>query len=153
MSDRLVVAAPDADATQAFGERLGALLRAGDLLVLTGGLGAGKTTMTQGIARGLDVRGPITSPTFVVARVHPPLGDGPELVHVDAYRLHGSAELDDLDLDAELDDAVTIVEWGAGLAETLNEEYLTVTLSGDDERRIELVGTGPRWDAVLDALR
>ncbi|MDF8263176.1 tRNA (adenosine(37)-N6)-threonylcarbamoyltransferase complex ATPase subunit type 1 TsaE [Luteipulveratus flavus] len=153
MSDRLVVATPDADATQSFGERLGALLRAGDLLVLTGGLGAGKTTMTQGIARGLDVRGPITSPTFVVARVHPPLGDGPELVHVDAYRLHGSAELDDLDLDAELDDAVTIVEWGAGLAESLNEEYLTVTLSGDDERRIELVGTGPRWDAVLDALR
>ncbi|WP_231635332.1 tRNA (adenosine(37)-N6)-threonylcarbamoyltransferase complex ATPase subunit type 1 TsaE [Luteipulveratus halotolerans] len=129
------------------------MLRAGDLLVLTGGLGAGKTTFTQGLARGLGVRGPITSPTFVVARVHPSLTDGPELVHVDAYRLGGAAELDDLDLDAELDEAVTVVEWGAGLAESLSETYLTLVLTGDDERRIEIHAVGERWDDVLSALR
>ena len=152
-AEPVVVRTADAEATQAFGERLGGLLRAGDLLVLTGGLGAGKTTFTQGLARGLGVRGPITSPTFVVARVHPSLGDGPELVHVDAYRLGGSAELDDLDLDAELDEAVTVVEWGAGLAESLSDSYLTLVLTGDDERRIEISAVGERWDEVLSALR
>ncbi|KNX37938.1 hydrolase [Luteipulveratus halotolerans] len=151
--DPVVVRTADAEATQAFGERLGGMLRAGDLLVLTGGLGAGKTTFTQGLARGLGVRGPITSPTFVVARVHPSLTDGPELVHVDAYRLGGAAELDDLDLDAELDEAVTVVEWGAGLAESLSETYLTLVLTGDDERRIEIHAVGERWDDVLSALR
>ncbi len=80
-------ALPDVEATQGFGRRLGRVLRAGDLLVLTGDLGAGKTTLTQGIAEGLGVRGPITSPTFVIARVHPSLVGGPALVHVDAYRL------------------------------------------------------------------
>jgi len=131
--------------TQAWGARLGALLKAGDLLVLTGGLGAGKTSLAQGIAEGLGVRGPITSPTYVIARVHPSLIGGPDLVHVDAYRLGGLAELDDLDLDASLEDAVTVVEWGHGVAEQLSEDYLEVTLSGYDTRTVDLVGHGGRW--------
>jgi len=134
-----------ADDTQAWGARLGALLRAGDLVVLSGGLGAGKTCLTQGIARGLQVRGPITSPTFVIARVHPSLNGGPDLVHVDAYRLAGLAELDDLDLDTSLEGAVTVVEWGHGVAEQLSEDYLEVTLSGHDTRAVHLVGHGSRW--------
>jgi len=131
--------------THAWGARLGALLKAGDLLVLTGGLGAGKTTLTQGIAHGLGVRGPVTSPTFVIARVHPSLVGGPDLVHVDAYRLGGLAELEDLDLDASLEGAVTVVEWGHGVAEQLSDDYLEVTLSGHHTRTVELVGHGGRW--------
>jgi tRNA threonylcarbamoyladenosine biosynthesis protein TsaE len=131
--------------THAWGARLGAVLQPGDLVVLTGGLGAGKTTLTQGIAEGLGVRGPITSPTFVIARVHPALADGPDLVHVDAYRLAGLAELDDLDLDASLEEAVTVVEWGHGVAEQLSDDYLEVTLSGHETRTVELVGRGVRW--------
>lgn len=145
------------DDTRAWGARLGVLLQAGDLLVLTGGLGAGKTSLTQGIAQGLDVRGPITSPTFVIARVHPSLSGGPALVHVDAYRLSGLDELDDLDLDTSLEGSVTVVEWGEGLAEQLSENYLEVCLSGLDTRTVELVGHGPRWAgddaaALLDDL-
>jgi len=143
--------------TRSWGTRLGALLKAGDLLVLTGDLGAGKTSLTQGIAQGLGVRGPITSPTFVIARVHPSLVGGPDLVHVDAYRLGGLAELDDLDLDASLEGAVTVVEWGQGVAERLSENYLEVTLRGLETRTLDLVGHGGRWtgpaaDAVLDNL-
>jgi tRNA threonylcarbamoyladenosine biosynthesis protein TsaE len=138
--------------TQAWGARLGRCLRAGDLLLLTGDLGAGKTTLTQGIAEGLGVRGPITSPTFVIARVHPSLVGGPALVHVDAYRLGGFAELDDLDLDADLDASVTVVEWGAGLAEQLSETRLELTITGDELRTAHLVGVGDRWDDVLDAV-
>lgn len=141
-----------AETTKEFGERLGALLHRGDLLVLTGDLGAGKTTMTQGIAAGLGVRGPITSPTFVIARVHPSLIGGPELVHVDAYRVGSALELDDLDLDTEFDEAVTVVEWGAGLAEQLSAERLEITLTGLDERTARLVGIGHRWAGVLSAL-
>ena len=136
---------PTIEDTHAWGARLGARLRAGDLVVLTGGLGAGKTSLTQGIAEGLRVRGPITSPTFVIARVHPSLVGGPDLVHVDAYRLGGLAELDDLDLDASLEEAVTVVEWGRGVAEQLSEDYLEVTLSGDDTRTADVVGHGRRW--------
>ena len=138
--------------TQAFGRRLGALLRAGDLIVLSGDLGAGKTTLTQGIGEGLGVRGPITSPTFVIARVHPSLVGGPGLVHVDAYRLGSVVELDDLDLDADLDDSVTIVEWGAGLSEQLSEQRLEISLTGEDVRTAHLVGVGSRWDDVLASL-
>jgi tRNA threonylcarbamoyladenosine biosynthesis protein TsaE len=133
--------------TRAWGARLGAVLSAGDLLVLSGGLGAGKTSLTQGIADGLGVRGPITSPTYVIARVHPSLVGGPDLVHVDAYRLGGLAELEDLDLDASMDEAVTVVEWGRGVAEQLSEDYLEVTLSGHDTRLVDLVGHGGRWTA------
>lgn len=134
-----------AEDTRDLGRRLGAQLRAGDLLVLTGGLGAGKTTLTQGIGEGLGVRGPFTSPTFVIARVHPSLADGPALVHVDAYRLGGLDELDALDLDASLEECVTVVEWGHGLAEGLAEEYLEVLISGEDVRTIRLEPHGERW--------
>jgi tRNA threonylcarbamoyladenosine biosynthesis protein TsaE len=145
------------DDTHAWGARLGALLEVGDLLVLTGDLGAGKTSLTQGIADGLGVRGPITSPTYVIARVHPSLVGGPDLVHVDAYRLGGLAELDDLDLDASLEGAVTVVEWGHGVAEQLGESYLELTLRGHETRTVDLVGHGARWTdpgagALLDDL-
>jgi tRNA threonylcarbamoyladenosine biosynthesis protein TsaE len=145
------------DDTRAWGGMLGALLQAGDLLVLTGDLGAGKTSLTQGIANGLGVRGPITSPTFVIARVHPSLVGGPDLVHVDAYRLGGLAELEDLDLDTSLEEAVTVVEWGHGVAEQLSDDYLEVTLRGYDTRTVDLACHGARWsdpsaEALLDDL-
>lgn len=139
-----------ADDTRAFGEGLASTLRAGDLVILTGGLGAGKTTLTQGLAAGLGVRGPITSPTFVIARVHPSLEGGPALVHVDAYRLGGLAELDDLDLDTSLEESVTVVEWGHGLAEELSDDRLEILLEADaatESRSAVVVGHGERWKA------
>ena len=149
----LELPAPDADAMHAIGADVAARLQAGDLVLLVGDLGAGKTTFTQGIGDGLGVRGPVTSPTFVIARVHPSEVGGPDLVHVDAYRLGGLAELDDLDLDASLDDAVTVVEWGEGVAEQLAESRLEVRIersaSADDESRtVRVVGVGPRWETV-----
>ena len=138
---------PDAQDTRAWGARLGALLRPGDLVILTGGLGAGKTTLTQGLAEGLGVRGPVTSPTFVIARVHPSLVGGPVLVHVDAYRLGGLEELDDLDLDADLDRAVTVVEWGRGVADDLSEDALEVVLEGEATRVATVVPRGSRWSS------
>jgi len=113
---------------RALGQRLAGLLRAGDLVVLTGPLGAGKTTLVQGIGQGLGVRGPVTSPTFVIARVHPSLHGGPALVHADAYRLGSRAEVDDLDLDADLDSSVTVVEWGEGLVEDLSPSHLEIKI-------------------------
>jgi tRNA threonylcarbamoyladenosine biosynthesis protein TsaE len=130
---------------RALGRRLAAVLGAGDLVILTGPLGAGKTTLTQGIGAGLGIRGPVTSPTFVIARVHPPLaaaparaglppgwcgpaGQRPALVHADAYRLGNALELDDLDLDADAAASVTVVEWGEGLAEGLAEDRLEITI-------------------------
>lgn len=143
-----VTAATD-DAMRALGRDLAALTRPGDLLILSGPLGAGKTTLTQGLGEGLGVRGTITSPTFVISRIHPSLVGGPALVHVDAYRLGGFAELDDLDLDASLDESVTIIEWGEGLAEGLSDDRLEVIISrGDgpgDEREVRIVGAGHRW--------
>nr|WP_243755027.1 tRNA (adenosine(37)-N6)-threonylcarbamoyltransferase complex ATPase subunit type 1 TsaE [Dermacoccus sp. NHGro5] len=136
---------PDADATTAFGAALAGVLRAGDVVVMTGDLGAGKTTMTRGLGAALNVRGDVTSPTFVIAREHPSLGDGPALVHVDAYRLGGFGELDDLDLDTSVDDAVTVVEWGAGMAEGLSEDRLHLTLTGLDDRTVTVETAGPRW--------
>lgn len=134
---------PDAEAMQALGELVGGGLVAGDLVVLTGELGAGKTTFTQGVGRGLRVRGDVTSPTFVISRVHPSLVGGADLVHVDAYRLGGVAELDDLDLDTSLDEAVTVVEWGAGLAEGLAQSRLEVAIQRDlDPRVVELAWVG-----------
>ena len=114
------------------GRRLGRLARGGDLLVLSGDLGAGKTTLVQGLGEGLGVRGPITSPTFVIARTHPSLVGGPALVHVDAYRLQGALELDDLDLDADAGTSVVVVEWGRGLVEQLAGDRLEVDLHRDD---------------------
>src|ERR1700735_3766066 len=108
------------------GGRLARLRAAGGVVVLSGPLGAGKTTLVQGIGGGLNVRGPVTSPTFVIARVHPSLAGGPDLVHADAYRLGSRAEVDDLDLDADLATSVTVVEWGEGLVEALAGSYLAV---------------------------
>ncbi|GLW05590.1 tRNA threonylcarbamoyladenosine biosynthesis protein TsaE [Microtetraspora sp. NBRC 13810] len=137
-----------AEEMKAFGAELAGLLGPGDLVVLSGPLGAGKTTLVQGLADGLRVRGPITSPTFVIARVHPSLSGGPALVHADAYRLGGELEMDDLDLDASLDDSVTVVEWGEGLAEGLADDRLEISIerAGDgDERTVRLRGVGRRW--------
>jgi tRNA threonylcarbamoyladenosine biosynthesis protein TsaE len=159
---------PDRDAMHRLGERLAAVLRAGDLVVLSGGLGAGKTTLTQGIGRGLGVRGDVTSPTFVIARVHPSTVGGPALVHVDAYRLSSLDEVDDLDLDASLEESVTVVEWGEGKVEGLAEDRLLVqvvrptgapSLSSadaaadaasdvDEPRTVSVAAVGPRWDDV-----
>ena len=108
------------------GRRLGAALGAGDLVVLTGELGAGKTTLTRGIGAGLGIRGPVQSPTFVLARTHPSLVGGPPLVHVDAYRLGSALELDDLDID--LDGSVVIVEWGRGMAERLVDSWWEIEI-------------------------
>ncbi len=124
----VVVGTERPEDTVALGQRLAALLAPGDLLVLAGGLGAGKTTLARGIGAGLGVRGDVTSPTFVIARVHPPTGTGPALVHADAYRLGGVAELDDLDLDASLASSVTVVEWGSGVAEGMSASWLEVRL-------------------------
>ncbi|MDO5627511.1 MAG: tRNA (adenosine(37)-N6)-threonylcarbamoyltransferase complex ATPase subunit type 1 TsaE [Mobilicoccus sp.] len=154
---------PTADDTTALGRALAAHLRAGDVLVLVGELGAGKTTFTQGLGDGLGVRGPITSPTFVLSRVHPSLVGGPDLVHVDAYRLAGAGEVDDIDLDDTVATSVTVIEWGAGVAEQLSDSWLTVELlratggdastgedvaadeDPDDPRTVRLTGHGPRW--------
>jgi tRNA threonylcarbamoyladenosine biosynthesis protein TsaE len=146
--------APDAETMRGLGERLAPQLRPGDVVVLTGELGAGKTTFTQGLGSGLLVRGGVTSPTFVIARVHPSLVGGLALVHVDAYRLGGVAELDDLDLDTSLDEAVTVVEWGEGIAEGLADDRLEVriersladeTAGGLDPRRVVVWPIGRRW--------
>jgi tRNA threonylcarbamoyladenosine biosynthesis protein TsaE len=175
------------------------VLRAGDLVILSGGLGAGKTTLTKGIGDGLGVRGPITSPTFVIARVHPPVAGrvgragragrvgkaggaagargravgpvlvGPALVHADAYRLGSALELDDLDLDTDVASAVTVVEWGEGLAEGLSADRLEISIAAgiaaagadgadadpdadpdaDDKPRTVLISAvGERWEGV-----
>lgn len=149
-----------AEATRALGERLARRLVAGDLVILDGDLGSGKTTFTQGLGAGLGVRGDVTSPTFVISRVHPSTVGGPALVHVDAYRLGGLAELEDLDLDTGLDEAVTVVEWGEGVAESLSDHRLEISLRRargalaeasdesegvDEPRRIRINPVGDRW--------
>lgn len=150
VSVRLAVESPEQ--MQALGRRISGVLRPGDLVMLTGELGAGKTTLTRGLGEGLGVRGAVTSPTFVIARVHPPLGDGPALVHVDAYRLGGGLdEMEDLDLDVSLPESVVVVEWGDGKVEELADDRLQVLIDRavgdtDDERRaVTLVGVGARW--------
>jgi len=165
-----------AEQTQALAAALGAVLEPGDLLVLTGELGAGKTTFTQGLGEGLGVRAGIISPTFVLVRVHPNLPEGPrpggpDLVHVDAYRLESASEIDDIDLENTLDSAVTVVEWGRDRVEHLSDSRLEVelhrTLGGperrapgneaaavvldfdtdddDEPRTVVIRGFGPRW--------
>jgi tRNA threonylcarbamoyladenosine biosynthesis protein TsaE len=140
-----MIALPTAADTHAFGVRLAAVLRAGDLVLLSGPLGAGKTALVQGIGAGLGVSGAIASPTFVIARVHP----GPvPLVHVDAYRLGSLEEVDDLDLDVSAGAAVTVVEWGAGKVEQLADSHLVVELAraADSEARTaRLVPHGGDW--------
>jgi tRNA threonylcarbamoyladenosine biosynthesis protein TsaE len=137
---------PTAADTYAFGRQLAVVLRAGDLLVLSGPLGAGKTALTQGIGAGLVVEGQVVSPTFVIARVHP--GGRLPLVHVDAYRLGSLDEVDDMDLDVSMADSVTVVEWGAGLVEQLSEAHLEVKIDRSAEsevREVELVPVGGDW--------
>jgi tRNA threonylcarbamoyladenosine biosynthesis protein TsaE len=140
---------PTAADTQALGRALADLLRPGDLVLLAGPLGAGKTALTQGIGAGLGVPGPVTSPTFVLARVH--RGGRLPLVHVDAYRLGSMADVDDLDLDATAEEAVTVVEWGHGLVEQLADEHLVVELDrrDDDVRTVRLVPVGAGWEQRL----
>jgi tRNA threonylcarbamoyladenosine biosynthesis protein TsaE len=148
-----------ADDTRTAGRALGEHLHAADLVILSGELGAGKTTYTQGLADALAVRGPITSPTFVIARVHPPLDGGVPLVHVDAYRLGSLAELDDLDLDASIDESVTVVEWGEGKAEVLSQDRLDVRIerataddaTAQDPRLITVTAHGPALLARFSA--
>jgi tRNA threonylcarbamoyladenosine biosynthesis protein TsaE len=161
---RSTVRVPTARSTQDLGRELAGLLRQGDLVVLGGPLGAGKTTLTRGIGAGLRVRGAVTSPTFVIARVHPAPEGGPALVHVDAYRLGSLAEIDDLDLDTGLQESVTVVEWGEGLVEDLATDRLEIKIlrtegdaggsqdppsEGDDPRTVEIIGHGPRWQDVV----
>ncbi|MCI9888062.1 tRNA (adenosine(37)-N6)-threonylcarbamoyltransferase complex ATPase subunit type 1 TsaE [Micrococcales bacterium 31B] len=158
----------DPSHTQAVAEALSDHLASGDVIVLTGELGAGKTTFTQGLGRGLGVRGPVASPTFVISRVHPSLVGGPELVHVDAYRLGSALEVDDLDLDTDLKQAVTVIEWGRGLAEGLSDDRLEIVLVRElgyeapsepnadgliiEPRRLDVHWTGARWARVAAAL-
>ena len=146
------VAVPSADAMNELADRVAGLLTAGDLLILQGELGAGKTTFAQGLGAALGVRGPVTSPTFVLSRIHPSLVNGPDLVHVDAYRLASAAEVDDLDLDATADRSVTVVEWGAGVAEQLSDDWLHITITagstGPDSRQVSVVPHGSRWADV-----
>ncbi|WP_436844843.1 tRNA (adenosine(37)-N6)-threonylcarbamoyltransferase complex ATPase subunit type 1 TsaE [Streptomyces roseoverticillatus] len=157
-----------ADAMRDLGRRLAGLLRPGDLVLLTGELGAGKTTLTRGLGEGLGVRGAVTSPTFVIARVHPHLSGGPALVHVDAYRLSGGLdEMEDLDLDVSLPESVIVVEWGDGKVEELSEDRLHVVIhravgasaadaadvahaanDTDDVRSVRVTGVGARWAGV-----
>ncbi|MGV9252449.1 tRNA (adenosine(37)-N6)-threonylcarbamoyltransferase complex ATPase subunit type 1 TsaE [Streptomyces sp. NPDC003697] len=157
-SAELIVNSPEQ--MRELGRELAELLRAGDLVMLTGELGAGKTTLTRGLGEGLGVRGAVTSPTFVIARVHPSLGDGPPLVHVDAYRLSGGLdEMEDLDLDVSLPESVVVVEWGEGRMEELTDDRLHVLIhravgdTTDEVRHVTLTGIGARWaHADLGAL-
>jgi tRNA threonylcarbamoyladenosine biosynthesis protein TsaE len=143
------------DDTRAYGRRLAGILQPGDLLLLTGPLGAGKTALTQGIGAGLGVNGDVTSPTFVIARIH--RGGRVPLVHADAYRLGGvadpRAEVDDLDLDASVEDSVTVVEWGEGIVEQLSDAYLEVNIArlDDDSREVRLVPHEGSWESRLAA--
>ena len=164
----IALAIDDPERMHAFGVTVGGRLTAGDVVLLTGDLGAGKTTFTRGLGEGLGVRGPVTSPTFVLARTHPSLVGGPPLVHVDAYRLGSALELDDLDIDFA--HSVVVVEWGAGMIEALAESWLSITidrphgageaggggLAGEvtepdegtepiEPRQVRLTGVGPRW--------
>ncbi|WP_431783820.1 tRNA (adenosine(37)-N6)-threonylcarbamoyltransferase complex ATPase subunit type 1 TsaE [Streptomyces chumphonensis] len=168
---RITVSTPER--MRELGRGLAGLLRAGDLVLLSGELGAGKTTLARGLGEGLGVRGAVTSPTFVIARVHPSTGGGPPLVHVDAYRLGGGLEeMEDLDLDVSLPESVVVVEWGEGKVEELTEDRLHVVIGrtlgtdvpeprsddgaddgGVDVRAVTLTGVGPRWaDVDLSAV-
>ena len=136
---KVVIETADAESTRALGGRLAVLLRAGDLVMLSGDLGAGKTTLAQGVGAAMGVRGRVSSPTFIIARVHPALADGPDLIHVDAYRLSSLEEVDALDLDSSMADSVTLVEWGQDKVEALSADRLEITIA---RPRGGLVGGG-----------
>jgi tRNA threonylcarbamoyladenosine biosynthesis protein TsaE len=149
---RLEIATPEQ--MRELGERIASVLQPGDLVLLDGDLGAGKTTLTQGIGAGLGVSAAVTSPTFVIARVH---RDGRiPLVHVDAYRLGATVDVDDLDLDASIEDSATVIEWGEGLVEGLSEHRLEVRIERpvsdtDETRTVTLCAVGERWAGILAA--
>jgi tRNA threonylcarbamoyladenosine biosynthesis protein TsaE len=154
----LAIKVPTSGAMAGLGERLAQLLEPGDVIIAGGDLGAGKTTLTQGIGRGLGSEGPIISPTFVLSRIHPSAIGRPTLMHVDAYRLANSYELDDLDLDAAVADSITVVEWGQGIAEGLADDRLEIDIwtsqahlpavDDDSERIVTIRTVGSRWNAV-----
>lgn len=145
------------EAMRDLGRQLAEVLVPGDLVILSGGLGAGKTTLVQGIGAGLDVQGQVASPTFIISRVHEPKAVGPTLVHVDAYRLNSLQEIDHLDLDASADDSITVVEWGEGKAESLAQGHALITIDrprggvvdGEDpaagDRTVTISTTGEAW--------
>jgi tRNA threonylcarbamoyladenosine biosynthesis protein TsaE len=160
----LAIKVPTSEAMVRLGERLAKLLKRGDVILAAGDLGAGKTTLTQGIGRGLGSEGPIISPTFVLSRIHPSRIGRPTLMHVDAYRLSTASELDDLDLDAAVADSITVVEWGQGIAEGLSDDRLDIDIwtseadstatSDDSERVVTIRPVGLRWRGVdLSVLR
>jgi tRNA threonylcarbamoyl adenosine modification protein YjeE len=148
----------DAEAMRNLGQKIASVLRAGDVVVLDGPLGAGKTTFTQGLAQGLNVSGVVTSPTFVVARAHKPLADGPALVHVDAYRLTGAGDIDDLDFEQH-GPHVLVMEWGGPFVQFVTDDWLHIRIDRDDvqldsddpaggTRQIDIEPHGPRWSEV-----
>lgn len=150
-----------ADETRRLGEEIGGGLCAGDLVLLNGDLGAGKTTFTQGLARGLGVGGRVMSPTFIVARIHESTVGGPDLIHVDAYRIEDDLDLETLDLDSSLEQSVTVIEWGAGKAEVLSASRLEISLEAppskgdwqtvvEEPRVITLRAVGADWAQRLD---
>jgi len=160
----LAIKVPTSEAMVRLGERLAKLLQRGDVILAAGDLGAGKTTLTQGIGRGLGSEGPIISPTFVLSRIHPSRIGRPTLMHVDAYRLSTASELDDLDLDAAVADSITVVEWGQGIADSLSDDRLEIDIwtseadsaaTGDDSERVVTIRpVGFRWRKVdLSLLR
>ena len=135
----------NAEETKALGKKLGLLLKAGDCVLLDGELGAGKTTFTQGLASALKIKGDVTSPTFVIAREHKSLTDGPNLVHVDAYRLSTLAEISHLDLVTDIEKAILVVEWGKGLVNDLVTEPIHIKIDHDniDENKREFTISAP----------
>lgn len=171
MSGTYAFTTASAEQTRALGCALGEIFHPGDLVMLSGELGAGKTTLAQGIGEGMGVRGRVASPTFIVARVHPSVKGGPDLIHVDAYRIRDLDDLETLDLDSSLADSVTVVEWGEGMTEALSDERLEIRVLratggeashsedvillenvDDGIRTIELYPHGHRWDGLLDAV-
>ena len=153
--------------TRAAGELLAKHLRRGDLVMLSGGLGAGKTTLTQGRGSGLQVKGRVSSPTFIVARVHPSLAGGPDLIHADAYRIKDLTDLETLDLDSTLEEAITVIEWGEGKTEQLSADRLEIEIHreqggiatssdgvvdlaemDDGKRTITIRPLGKRWEGT-----
>lgn len=139
----------NSEAMHELGIDLAKQLRAGDLLVLTGPLGAGKTTLSRGIGEGLNVVGTVSSPTFVIARTHKRTDGGPELVHVDAYRLGSPQELDDLDIDFA--HCITLIEWGRGFTDGISDSWLDIEIERDhtgasEDRKLRIEGHGPRWE-------
>jgi len=138
--------------TKALGKKLGALLKAGDCVLLAGELGAGKTTFTQGLASALKIKGDVTSPTFVIAREHKSLTDGPNLVHVDAYRLSTLAEISQLDLVTDIETAILVVEWGKGLVNDLVAEPIQITINHNDDDENKREFTINATTAILEGL-